>query len=389
MERDRFKITMDKFLKDLLKQEESRQYSYHNFIASENFASDEVLKLCGSSFANKYAEGYPGKRYYNGCSSYDELEDYAINAARKLFQSRFANVQPHSGANANLAVFKAFLKPGDTVLGMDLSAGGHLSHGSKANVSGKWFDAHFYGVDESGLLDYDQIRAQANKVKPKMIIAGASAYPRQIHWLRFRQIADEVGALLLCDMSHYSGLIAAKQYINPVPFADVVTSTTHKTLRSARGGIILWNIEEYSKRINSAVFPGTQGGPLMNMIAGKAQGFIEADTEEFREYGRNVYLNAREMVNVFKEFDIKVVTGGTDSHIILLETGEKSGREVADTLESDHNIIVNKNSIPNDRRSVVETSGIRLGTAAMTTVQGGNLPYFRTIASIISETILA
>jgi len=216
MERDRFKITMDKFLKDLLKQEESRQYSYHNFIASENFASDEVLKLCGSSFANKYAEGYPGKRYYNGCSTYDELEDYAINAARKLFQSRFANVQPHSGANANLAVFKAFLKPGDTVLGMDLSAGGHLSHGSKANVSGKWFDAHFYGVDESGLLDYDQIRAQANKVKPKMIIAGASAYPRQIHWLRFRQIADEVGALLLCDMSHYSGLIAAKQYINPV-----------------------------------------------------------------------------------------------------------------------------------------------------------------------------
>ena len=222
-----------------------------------------------------------------------------------------------------------------------------------------------------------------------MIIAGASAYPRQIHWLRFRQIADEVGAVLLCDMSHYSGLIAAKQYINPVPFADVVTSTTHKTLRSARGGIILWNIEEYSKRINSAVFPGTQGGPLMNMIAGKAQGFIEADTEEFREYGRNVYLNAREMVNVFKEFDIKVVTGGTDSHIILLETGEKSGREVADTLESDHNIIVNKNSIPNDRRSVVETSGIRLGTAAMTTVQGGNLPYFRTTASIISETILA
>ena len=372
---------------ELYQKEINRQQSSHNFIASENYVSDEVLEITGSEFTNKYTEGYPYKRYYNGCENYDELEVYGIELLQQLFGCNFANLQPHSGANANLAVFKAFLSPGDTILGMDLSAGGHLSHGSNANISGKWFDNHFYGVDDNGFLNYDEIEMKAVDVKPKMLIAGASAYPRQIDWQRFRQIADKVGAILLIDMSHYSGLIAAGVYDNPIPYGDVITSTTHKTLRGARGGMILWNDEKWTKQINSAVFPGTQGGPLMNQIAGKIQSFSEANTDEFKKYGQDIIDNAKIMCQVFKENDITIGTDGTDSHIILIHTKETSGEEVANRLESEFNIVVNKNSIPNDPRGVWKTSGIRIGTAAMTTKRGSDVNYFKDIAEVISNVI--
>ena len=379
---------IDKKIKDLLNSEVNRQYSENNFIASENFVSEEVKHLCGSDFTNKYAEGYPNKRYYNGCKYYDELENYAIELLKKLYGCNFANVQPHSGANANLAIFKAFLKPGDTILGMDLSAGGHLSHGSPANISGKWFDNHFYGVDDDGWLDYNKIQEKVEELKPKLLIAGASAYPRQIDFKRFREIADSVGAYLLVDMAHYSGLIAGRVYDSPLPYADFVTSTTHKTLRGARGGMILWNNEEYSKKINGAVFPGTQGGPLMNQIAGKAQAFSEALDSSFMIYSREVIEMSRYMCEIFKENGIKLTTDGTDSHIILIHTGEKSGKVVADELEEKYNIVVNKNSIPNDPRGVWETSGIRIGTAAMVTRKGKDKKYFENIANNIIDVIL-
>lgn len=372
---------------ELYQKEINRQQSSHNFIASENYVSDEVLEITGSEFTNKYTEGYPYKRYYNGCENYDELEVYGIELLQQLFGCNFANLQPHSGANANLAVFKAFLSPGDTILGMDLSAGGHLSHGSNANISGKWFDNHFYGVDDNGFLNYDEIEMKAVEVKPKMLIAGASAYPRQIDWQRFRQIADKVGAILLIDMSHYSGLIAAGVYDNPIPYGDVITSTTHKTLRGARGGMILWNDEKWTKQINSAVFPGTQGGPLMNQIAGKIQSFSEANTDEFKKYGQDIIDNAKIMCQVFRENGITIGTDGTDSHIILIHTKETSGEEVANRLESEFNIVVNKNSIPNDPRGVWKTSGIRIGTAAMTTKKGSDVNYFKDIAEVISNVI--
>ena len=379
-------MTNGKILK-ILTEEKHRQREEDNFIASENFASEDVRYFCGSEFTNKYAEGFPGKRYYNGCKHYDELENYGIELVTKLYGCNFANIQPHSGANANLAIFKAFLKPGDTILGMDLSAGGHLSHGSPANFSGKWFDNHFYGVNEDGWLDYGNISALAHELKPKMIIAGASAYPRQIDFLKFRKIADSVGAYLLVDMAHYSGLIAGGVYESPIPHADFVTSTTHKTLRGARGGMILWNNEDYTKKINSGVFPGTQGGPLMNQVAGKAQSFFEASEPSFKEYSKNVVEMAQFMCDIFRQNGIKLTTGGTDSHIILIHTGDKSGAEVADKLEREYNIVVNKNSIPNDPRGVWETSGIRIGTAAMVTKRGNDKDYFAIIASIIINTI--
>ena len=379
-------MTNGKILK-ILTEERHRQREEDNFIASENFASEDVRYFCGSEFTNKYAEGFPGKRYYNGCKHYDELENYGIELVTKLYGCNFANIQPHSGANANLAIFKAFLKPGDTILGMDLSAGGHLSHGSPANVSGKWFDNHFYGVNEDGWLDYGEISALAHELKPKMIIAGASAYPRQIDFLKFRKIADSVGAYLLVDMAHYSGLIAGGVYESPIPHADFVTSTTHKTLRGARGGMILWNNEDYTKKINSGVFPGTQGGPLMNQVAGKAQSFFEASEPSFKEYSKNVVEMAQFMCDIFRQNGIKLTTGGTDSHIILIHTGDKSGAEVADKLEREYNIVVNKNSIPNDPRGVWETSGIRIGTAAMVTKRGNDKDYFKIIADIIINTI--
>ena len=378
---------MDKRINEILIKEHVRQSNTIELIASENFASEAIMELAGSVFTNKYAEGYPGKRYYNGCEHMDEVENLAIEELKKLYGCNFANVQPHCGANANTAVFQAFLKPGDIILGMDLASGGHLSHGSKPNISGKVYDAHSYGVDGDGYLNYDDIRTKALEVKPKMIIAGASAYSRIIDWNKFREISDEVGAILLVDMAHYSGLIAGGVYPNPIEFADVVTSTTHKTLRGPRGGIIIWNNSNFTKRINGAIFPGTQGGPLMHIVAAKAQCFIEANTSEFKEYCVKVKENANHMCDVFKENNIPILTDGTDSHLILIDLSTKkhSGRVVADKLE-ENGITVNKNGIPNDPRSFIETSGIRIGTAAETT-RGHGRNWFRELARKISKLI--
>ena len=376
---------MDIKIQEILAKETARQENTIELIASENFASDAVMALAGSVFTNKYAEGYPGKRYYNGCEYMDDIEQLAIDTLCKLYGVNFANVQPHSGANANTAVYQAFLKPGDTILGMDLASGGHLSHGSPPNISGKVYDAHTYGVQENGYINYDQVQMLAERHKPKMIVAGASAYPREIDWQAFRDIADEVGALLLVDMAHYSGLIAGDAYPSPIPYADVVTSTTHKTLRGPRGGIILWNNEAYTKRINGAIFPGTQGGPLMHIIAAKAQCFIEADTPEFKQYSKDVVRNAKAMCDVLRQRDMPVQTDGTDSHIILMDlsSSEYSGREAADLLE-ENGITVNKNGVPNDPRSFIETSGIRIGTAAETT-RGHDEMWFRKLAHKIAD----
>ena len=378
---------MDKRITEILDKEKNRQSNTIELIASENFASKAVMELAGSIFTNKYAEGYPGKRYYNGCDHMDEIELLAIDELKKLYGCNFANVQPHCGANANTAVFQAFLKPGDKILGMDLASGGHLSHGSKPNISGKVYTAFSYGVDENGYLDYDEINRIAERVQPKMIIAGASAYSRIIDWKKFREIADWVGAKLLVDMAHYSGLIAGGEYPNPIKYADVVTSTTHKTLRGPRGGIIIWNNSDYTKKINGAIFPGTQGGPLMHVIAAKAQCFIEANAPEFKEYCVKVKENANHMCDIFKENDIPILTDGTDSHLILIDLSSKkhSGRVIADKLE-ENGITVNKNGIPNDPRSFVETSGIRIGTAAETT-RGHGRNWFRELAKQISELI--
>ena len=376
---------MDNRINNILAKETVRQEKTIELIASENFASDAVMALAGSVFTNKYAEGYPGKRYYNGCEHMDDIEQLAIDTLCKLYGVNFANVQPHSGANANTAVYQAFLKPGDKILGMDLASGGHLSHGSPPNISGKIYDAHTYGVKPNGYLDYHEILQKAIEVQPKMIVAGASAYPREIDWQAFRDIADEVGALLLVDMAHYSGLIAGDAYPSPIPYADVVTSTTHKTLRGPRGGIILWNNPEYTKRINGAIFPGTQGGPLMHIIAAKAQCFIEADTPEFKQYSKDVVRNAKAMCDVLRQRDMPVQTDGTDSHIILMDLSSSrfSGREAADLLE-ENGITVNKNGIPNDPRSFIETSGIRIGTAAETT-RGHDEMWFRKLAHQIAD----
>jgi len=376
---------MDSKIRSILNKEYTRQATTVELIASENFASEAVMDLAGSIFTNKYAEGYPGKRYYNGCENMDYLETFAIKTLCQLYGANFANVQPHCGANANTAVYQAFLKPGDKLLGMDLASGGHLSHGSPPNISGKVYDAYSYGVDENGLIDYDAVRAKAIEVQPKMIVAGASAYPRQIDWAKFREIADEVGALLLVDMAHYSGLIAGGVYDNPVPHAHVVTSTTHKTLRGPRGGVILWNEKVFSKRINGAIFPGTQGGPLMHIIAAKAQCFVEASQPEFSTYASDVVFHAKLMCEVFQVRGLKVQTDGTDSHIILMDLSDSkfSGREAADLLE-DNGITVNKNGIPNDPRSFVETSGIRIGTAAETT-RGHDTEWFIKLANRIAD----
>ena len=377
---------IDEKILSILEREQNRQTDTVELIASENFASQAVMDLCGSVFTNKYAEGYPKKRYYNGCDHMDEIEDLAIERVKSLFGCKYANVQPHSGANANTAVFQAFLKPGDTILGMDLASGGHLSHGSPPNISGKIYDAHSYGVDDEGLLDYDAIEKQALAIKPKMIVAGASAYPRQIDFSRFYEITYKCGAYLLADIAHYSGLIAGSQYESPFPYADVVTSTTHKTLRGPRGGIILWNDKGCTRKINSAVFPGTQGGPLMHIIAAKAQCFAEASLPEFQTYAENVISNAKVMGRIFRKRGIDIQTNGTDSHILLLNlTNSKySGREAADLLE-ENGITVNKNGIPNDPRPFTETSGIRIGTAAETTRHGGDTKWFENLANKISD----
>ena len=378
---------MDQRISDILSRETSRQDNTIELIASENYASEAVMALSGSIFTNKYAEGYPGKRYYNGCDHMDEIESMAIDEVTRLFSCNFANVQPHCGANANIAVYQAFLEAGDKLLGMDLASGGHLSHGSPPNISGKIYQAYNYGVNEEGYLDYDAIMEQAKEIRPQMIVAGASAYPRQIDWQKFKEIADEVNAKLLIDMAHYAGLVAGKCYDNPLPFADVVTSTTHKTLRGPRGGIILWNNEEYTRRINSAIFPGTQGGPLMNMIAAKAQCFVEANSSVFGMYANDVLVNAKAFAEQLTANGFKCLTGGTDSHIILLDLTNRgmSGKSAANLLEM-NGITVNKNGIPNDPRSFTETSGIRMGTAAETT-KGHDTQWFRTIADEIADII--
>ena len=377
---------IDKRIQWIVEKEQDRQTNTVELIASENFASQSVMDLCGSVFTNKYAEGYPKKRYYNGCDHMDEIEDLSIEKVKSLFGCKYANVQPHSGANANTAVFQAFLNPGDTILGMDLASGGHLSHGSPPNISGKIYNAHSYGVDDEGFLDYDAIEEQAIEIKPKMIIAGASAYPRQIDFSRFYEIAEKTKSYLMADIAHYAGLVAGSVYESPFPYADVVTSTTHKTLRGPRGGIILWNDKSYTRKINSAVFPGTQGGPLMHIIAAKAQCFHEALQPEFETYASNVVDNARAMAKVFQKRNIDIQTNGTDSHILLLNlTNSKySGREAADLLE-ENGITVNKNGIPNDPRAFTETSGIRIGTAAETTRHGGDTEWFENLANKISD----
>lgn len=359
---------VDPDMSAIIKREMARQEHKIELIASENFTSSAVMEACGSALTNKYAEGYPGHRYYGGCEHVDEAEDLAIKRAKELFHAEYANVQPHSGSSANLAAYFSLLEPGDTVLGMDLSNGGHLTHGSPANMSGKYFHFVPYRVDsQTERIDFDQVRKLAVENKPKLIVAGASAYPRIIEADKFREIADEVGALLLVDMAHFAGLVAAGFHPNPVEHAHVVTTTTHKTLRGPRGGAILAR-EEFGKRINKAIFPGMQGGPLMHIIAGKAVCFKEASTPEFKAYQKQVLLNARKMADELLARDFRLVSGGTDNHLVLLNLINKkiTGKEAEELLDA-AGITTNKNTIPNDPNGANVTSGIRLGTPAMTT----------------------
>jgi len=371
---------IDPRIKLIVADEGVRQQDTIELIASENFTSDAVMELCGSILTNKYAEGLPGKRYYNGCEEVDKVEELAIEYATELFGCKYANVQPHSGANANLAVFKAFLSPGDVILGMDLASGGHLSHGAGVNVSGRWFTSYSYGVDSNGRLDYQDIVDKANLYQPKMIIAGASAYSQVIDWEAFRAIADSVGAILLADVSHYSGLVAGGEYPSPFPYADVVTTTTHKTLRGPRGGMIMWDEEDFSKKINGAVFPGTQGGPLMHIIAAKAQCFYEALQPEFKLYAKRIRINAHAMAQTFMDAGVDVVSGGTQCHMMTINLNKEkySGRQFADLLEA-NGITANKNGVPGDTRGFVETSGVRIGVAAETT-RGHDEAWFKALA---------
>ena len=351
-----------------MKMELERQRDHIELIASENFTSRAVMEAVGSHLTNKYAEGYPGARYYGGCEYVDIVEQLAIDRAKELFGAEHANVQPHSGSQANVAVYLALLKPGDTILGMDLSHGGHLTHGSKASISGKYFNACFYGVDrETETIDYEKAMQTADECRPKLIIAGASAYSRIIDFKKMREIADEVGAYLMVDMAHIGGLVAAGVHPSPVPYADVVTSTTHKTLRGPRGAIILCK-DELKKKINSAVFPGTQGGPLMHIIAGKAVCFKEAMSEEFKAYQRQTVKNAAVLADTLSSGGIRIVSGGTDNHLMLADTMSlgRTGNEVQELLDRAH-ITANKNSIPFDTQSVKLTSGMRFGTPAVTT----------------------
>ena len=353
---------------EAMQAELKRQRRNLELIASENIVSPAVMAAMGSVLTNKYAEGYSGKRYYGGCCYVDEVETLAIERAKKLFGAEHANVQPHSGANANFATFFAFLKPGDTVMGMNLAHGGHLSHGSPVNVSGKYFNIVPYGVDEeTGLIDYDKMIETARECKPKLIVAGASAYSRTIDFAKFREAADEVGAILMVDMAHIAGLVAAGLHPSPVPYADVVTTTTHKTLRGPRGGMILCR-EEYAKQIDKAVFPGTQGGPLMHIIAAKAVALGEALTEDFRSYQKQVVKNAKALCNSLKEEGFNIVSGDTDNHLMLLDLRpfDITGKELEHRLDEVH-ITANKNAIPNDPQSPFVTSGVRLGTPAVTT----------------------
>lgn len=380
---------MDNKILEALNKEIERQNNNIELIASENYVSDEVMKLQGSVFTNKYAEGYPGKRYYGGCENVDIVENLAIEYLKELFGCKYANVGPHSGSSANMAVYRALLNHGDKVMGMNLSNGGHLTHGHFLSFSGQDYEIVSYDVDPvTEMIDYDKLRQLAIKEKPKMIIAGASAYSRIIDFKKFREICDEIGAYLMVDMAHIAGLVAAHLHPNPVMYADVVTSTTHKTLRGPRGGIILCNDEEIAKKINKTVFPGIQGGPLMHVIVAKAQCFYEALQPEFKEYQRRVINNIKALSDSLKEEGFRIISDGTDNHLILVDvksTTGLTGKEAESILDRIH-ITVNKNTIPNDSEKPFITSGIRIGSPAMTT-RGLNEDDFRLVGKIISESL--
>ena len=381
--------TFDPELAAAMAAEAQRQQDHLELIASENYTSVLVMQAQGSVLTNKYAEGYPGKRYYGGCEHVDVAETLAIERAKKLFGAAWANVQPHSGSSANAAVYMALLQPGDTILGMSLAHGGHLTHGAKVSFSGKFYRAEQYGIDTStGLIDYDALEAQALAVRPKMVIAGFSAYSRHLDFARFRAICDKVGALLFVDMAHVAGLVAAGLYPNPVPHADVVTTTTHKTLRGPRGGLILCRANpEIEKKLNAMVFPGTQGGPLMHVIAAKAVAFLEALQPEFKAYQQQVIDNARAMAAVFSARGYDIVSGGTDNHLMLVSLIAKglTGKDADAALGRAH-ITVNKNSVPNDPQSPFVTSGIRVGTPAITT-RGFGVAECRQVATLVCDVL--
>lgn len=378
-----FVTAFDPELGRMIEAEYKRQARNIELIASENIVSEAVMAAMGSVLTNKYAEGYPGKRYYGGCECVDEVENLAIHRVCQLFGAKYANVQPHSGAQANMAVYQALCKPGDTVLGMSLDNGGHLTHGSPVNQSGLLYNIVPYGVDENGLIDYDALRALAKKEQPKMIIAGASAYPRAIDFEKFAEIAHEVGAYLFVDMAHIAGLVAAGLHQSPVPYADVVTTTTHKTLRGPRGGVILTNDEELAKKFNKAIFPGTQGGPLEHVIAAKAVCFGEALRPEFKAYQQNVVTNARVLADALRKQGFDLVAGGTDNHLMLIDLRKTgvTGKELQRRLDEVY-ITANKNAIPNDPESPFVTSGMRIGTPAVTT-RGFGAPEMLRIAEFI------
>lgn len=378
---------VDEELCEAMKDELTRQREHIELIASENFVSDAVLAAMGSHLTNKYAEGYPGKRYYGGCQYVDVVEDLARERAKKLFGAEYANVQPHSGAQANMAVYFAMLNPGDTVMGMNLSHGGHLTHGSPVNMSGKYYNFVSYGVtDTDEIIDYDALEKQAIEVQPKLIVAGASAYPRTIDFARLREIADRVGCLLMVDMAHIAGLVAAGEHPSPIPYADFVTTTTHKTLRGPRGGLILCK-EKYGKLIDKAIFPGTQGGPLEHVIAGKAVCLKEALSDDFKVYQHQIVLNAKAMAEEFVRQGIRLVSGGTDNHLMLLDlTGTGVTGKALEALLGEANITVNKNTIPKETLSPFVTSGVRIGTPAVTT-RGMKQPEMVLIAQLIAKII--
>ena len=379
---------VDPEVAEAIQKEMDRQNSHIELIASENWVSKAVMAAMGSPLTNKYAEGYPGKRYYGGCECVDIVEDLARERAKKLFNCDYANVQPHSGAQANMAVFFAMLEPGDTFMGMDLDQGGHLSHGSPVNMSGKYFNCVHYGVNEEGFIDYEELRRLALECKPKMILAGASAYARRIDFKRFREICDEVGAYLMVDIAHIAGLVATGYHESPFPYADVVTTTTHKTLRGPRGGLILCNQEAADKfNFNKAIFPGIQGGPLMHVIAAKAVCFKEALSPEFKEYGKNIIDNAQALAKGLLSRGLSIVSGGTDNHLMLLDLRPQglTGKEIEKLLDEAH-ITANKNTVPNDPQKPFVTSGIRLGTPAVTS-RGFNTDDMDRVAEAISYVV--
>lgn len=370
-----------------LTSEVQRQEENIELIASENYVSKEILEACGSVLTNKYAEGLPDKRYYGGCENIDAIEQLAIDRAKELFGADHANVQAHSGANANMAAYFALIKPGDKVLAMDLTEGGHLTHGSSVNFSGKLYDFHHYGVDyQTGRIDYDKVLEKAKEVKPKLIVCGASAYPREIDFKKFRDIADEVGALLMADVAHIAGLVVAREHMDPIPYCDVVTSTTHKTLRGPRSGIILCK-EEYAKAIDKAVFPGLQGGPLEHIILAKALGFKQNLDPSWKDYAKQIKRNAKAMEEAFRDHDFKMISDGTDNHLLLLDLTNKdiTGKDAQNLLDQVC-ITTNKNTIPNEKLSPMVTSGLRVGTAAITT-RGMKEDQARKIVDLIARTL--